>query len=147
MTIVTALLGISVACYLFGVLYSPWGKDYRTERQTAAAPPADEVWPTLVDYPGLARMPLQIAFHGKDLQLWQEGHSRQACAAVELAFQGLLGYHSLLRQTRADEVAWQGAMVATRLVVLQEDPGLELADVKSTADPARGSHQLAEELQ
>ena len=48
MTIVAALLGISVACYLFGVLYSPWGKDYRTERQTAAALPADEVQPTLL---------------------------------------------------------------------------------------------------
>lgn len=58
MTIVAALLSISVACYLFGVLYSPWGKDYRTERQTAAAPPADEVHPTLYIYPGLARVPL-----------------------------------------------------------------------------------------
>ena len=93
----------------------------------------------------LPLMVLEGLLH-KDLQLWQEGHSRQACAAVELAFQGLLGYNSLLRQTCADEVAWQGAVVATRLVVLQEDPGLELADVKSTADPARGSRRLAEEL-
>ena len=37
-------------------------------------------------------------------------------------------------------------MLATPLTVLQEDPGLEMADVK-TADPARGSHQVAEELQ
>ncbi len=54
MTIVAALLGISVVCYMFGVLYSPWGKDYRTERQTAAVPPADEVRPNHFNYPGLA---------------------------------------------------------------------------------------------
>lgn len=46
MTIVAALLSISVGCYLFGVLYSPWGKDYRIERQAASgAPPPDEVRP------------------------------------------------------------------------------------------------------
>lgn len=43
MTIVAALLVISVGCYLFGVLYSPWGRDFRTENQPAAASPADEV--------------------------------------------------------------------------------------------------------
>ncbi len=43
MTIVAALLSISVGCYMFGVLYSPWGKDYRTEKQAAPAPPDDEV--------------------------------------------------------------------------------------------------------
>ena len=43
MTIVAALLSLSVGCYMCGVLYSPWGKDYRTEKQAAAAPPADEV--------------------------------------------------------------------------------------------------------
>ena len=43
MTIVAALLSISVGCYMFGVLYSPWGKDYRTEKRVAPAPPADEV--------------------------------------------------------------------------------------------------------
>ncbi len=43
MTIVAALLSISVGCYMFGVLYSPWGKDYRTEKEAAPAPPADEV--------------------------------------------------------------------------------------------------------
>lgn len=31
MTIVTALLGISVVCYLFGTLYSPRAPDYREE--------------------------------------------------------------------------------------------------------------------
>ena len=43
MAITAALLGLSVACYLFGVLYSPWGEDFRTERQADASPPADEV--------------------------------------------------------------------------------------------------------
>ena len=63
-----------------------------------------------------------------------------------MAFQCLLGYRSLLKQSCPVEVARQGAVLATRLIVLQENPGLELADVK-TAEPARGSHQLAEELQ
>ena len=43
MAITAALLGLSVVCYLFGVLYSPWGKDFRTERHVDASPPADEV--------------------------------------------------------------------------------------------------------
>lgn len=44
MAITAALLGLSVGCYAFGVLYSPWSKDYRTERQLDASPwPADEV--------------------------------------------------------------------------------------------------------
>ena len=43
MTIVAVLLSISVGCYMFGALYSPWGKDYRTEKQAATALPADEV--------------------------------------------------------------------------------------------------------
>ena len=48
MAITAALLGLSVACYLFGVLYSPWGKDYRSERQADAPPPADEVSPLML---------------------------------------------------------------------------------------------------
>ncbi|CAK0783469.1 hypothetical protein CVIRNUC_006668 [Coccomyxa viridis] len=42
MAVTAALLGLSVACYLFGVLYSPWGTDFRTERQADASRPADE---------------------------------------------------------------------------------------------------------
>lgn len=33
MAIIVATLGISIACYLFGVLYSPRAIDYREERQ------------------------------------------------------------------------------------------------------------------
>lgn len=33
MAIVVATLGITIACYLFGVLYAPRATDYREERQ------------------------------------------------------------------------------------------------------------------
>ena len=55
MAITAALLGLSVACYLFGVLYSPWGMDFRTERQVDASPPADEVrLPMLQVFPDIS---------------------------------------------------------------------------------------------
>ena len=61
MAITAALLGLSVGCYLFGVLYSPWGKDYRTERQPDASPrPADEVSSLIFHTPsGISGMVVQ----------------------------------------------------------------------------------------
>ena len=58
MAITAALLGLSVVCYLFGVLYSPWGTDFRTEQQANALPPADEVRLSMLQVP--AGIPVMI---------------------------------------------------------------------------------------